>query len=467
MPGEKKIDSLFIEVLLDSLGVSQELSALKQEVASIAPAAKPSLDAVDAGLADIAQGASQASAEAAKLEANLVSTEKAAVVGGTQAAQGVNKLTRELTAAEQRAQTLVGGIQGRFKGLVMGFLAVIAGGASIMATFGSIASELGELHQLMESTELTADQLARKQELLNRYGEDGAQKYKEMREGLEKLRVAFIQVVWPVVEMMIPALTSLARHITEVFEFLRKNEPFAKTLIVGLAAIITTSLIPTIVAMGTALWAAIAPIWPILVIVTLVFGALALLVDDFVAYLNGEGSALEDFWAIFVKGETAAERIGNALKILGEIFAWVKSAAEIYFAPLFALFDAITGGLDKVIDRFKNNKFVQLGADLLGIDLESGEKKDVNHGVGGSARGSMYGGTTAGENLMPAMVNANAPQAADIRAGVGRGPQEINTEQNNTVTVYAKSDNPQGIAEETVKALGSTMALTSETGMRR
>lgn len=466
MPGEKKIDSLFIEVLLDSLGVSQELNNLKREVSSISTAAKPSLDAVDAGLADIAQGASQASAEAAKLESNLAGTSKAAVTGGQQAAQGVRKLTQELSAADRRAQSLVNGIRERFKSLVMGFVPVIAGGAAIMATFGSMASELGELDQLMQSANLNLEQLARRQELLNRYGEDGSKKYRQMKEGMEKFRVATIQAVWPIVEMMLPALTSLVREITEIFEFLRKNEPFAKALIIGLAAIIVTALIPTIISMGAALWGALAPVLPILLAVTAAVGVIALLVDDFVAYLNGEGSAFEEFWQLFAEGETYAERVENALKNLKIAFEWLIAWLEIAFAPILAIFDAITGGIDAVIERITGNKIIQAGAELLGIDL-SGEGS-IDNGIGGtSGRAGMYGGTSpAGENLVPAMVNANAPQAAGITSDVRRGAN-INTEQNNNITVYAKSDNPQGIADETVKALGSQMALTSETGIRR
>lgn len=86
-----------------------------------------------------------------------------------------------------------------------------------------------------------------------------------------------------------------------------------------LAGVITTLMLPALTAMATAAWAAIAPFAPLIAIV----GAVALVIDDLITYIQGGESAFGDFWKMFGEGDELGARFKSLWEGIKSILASV------------------------------------------------------------------------------------------------------------------------------------------------
>lgn len=147
---------------------------------------------------------------------------------------------------------------------------------------------------------------------------------KELEMTMRDVRSGAAQIGASIAELVLPVMNKLAKIAKTVLDFFKEHENFIKT-----------AFIVTIIAMGAALWGALAPILPELLAITAAITFLSLIIDDFTTWLNGGNSALEDFWnEIFGSAKEARkffEDIWKALKELWEllqpVFSWLLDVA--------------------------------------------------------------------------------------------------------------------------------------------
>lgn len=105
-------------------------------------------------------------------------------------------------------------------------------------------------------------------------------------------------------------------------------------------------MLPALTAMATAAWAAIAPFAPLIAIV----GAVALVIDDLITYIQGGESAFGDFWKMFGEGDELGARFKSLWEGIKSILASVGAALKAV-AKFFILIFSLTGeGVIAAID---------------------------------------------------------------------------------------------------------------------
>ena len=127
-----------------------------------------------------------------------------------------------------------------------------------------------------------------------------------------------------------PAMGYFIETLSSVVEWFHDNGSSATVYLAAIAAVIAVAVTPSLWAMATAAWAAIAPFAPIIALV----GGLAMIIEDLVVYIEGGDSALAGLWSQFGKGHEIAAR----LKIIWE---GIKDT----FSALFSLL----GGLSQLL----------------------------------------------------------------------------------------------------------------------
>ena len=114
---------------------------------------------------------------------------------------------------------------------------------------------------------------------------------KEFKQAIFDLITAFRSIVAVGARLVLPAFKKVAEAMKKAVIFLRRNEQFVKFFFIGLAAVITATAIPAIIALGAAILA--SPItWMIAAV-----AALALALDDMFGWMDGKEAAWGDFWA--------------------------------------------------------------------------------------------------------------------------------------------------------------------------
>ena len=119
----------------------------------------------------------------------------------------------------------------------------------------------------------------------------------EMSVGWQKAAAAFAGIVSP-------AISVVAKVLAKLFELIEENKQFVIIAFTTFATIIGVVMRGALMKMAEAAWAAMAPLIPFL----LIAGALALVIDDLITYIQGGESAFGSFWKIFGEGDELGER---------------------------------------------------------------------------------------------------------------------------------------------------------------
>lgn len=230
---------------------------------------------------------------------------------------------------------------------------------------------------------------------------------KDIELTMRDIRSGAVQIGTGIAEMILPVIKKVADIAKVVFDFFREHERFIKV-----------AFIATIIAMGVALWGALAPILPELLLITAAIAGVSLVVEDFISWLNGGTSALEDFWnEIFGSAD-------EAKAFFKEIWDLIKQVWE-YLQP--ALDWLIKVALKGVILALKGIAGV-IKAIINGIKSITGKNVDINENVNGSHAGGLdyvpYDGYIAklhkGERIQ------TASEANDWRSGLIAAKKAIN-----------------------------------------
>ncbi len=157
------------------------------------------------------------------------------------------------------------------------------------------------------------------------YSKQDIENAKKQREAQQRLNDAWEAISALFASTVSPAITFLTNLLGDLLGWVKENKQFVIVFFTALAGVITTLILPALTAMATAAWAAIAPFTPLIAAI----GAIALVVDDLITYIQGGESAFGDFWKMFGTGD----EIGARFKALWE---GIKSILERVGAALKA-----------------------------------------------------------------------------------------------------------------------------------
>lgn len=238
---------------------------------------------------------------------------------------------------------------------------------------------------------------------------DTVNNIKELEMVMRDVRSGTAQIGASIADLVLPVMVKLANIAKVVLDFFKEHENFIKT-----------AFIVTIIAMGAALWGALAPILPELLAITAVITGLSLLLDDFTTWLNGGNSALEDFWnEIFGSAEEAKKFFNDIWDLIKDIWELLKPMFEwllnVALKALVFTLDKVAKGLRVIVDGIKH---------LTSKDIDINANQNINGSHANGLDYVPYDGYIAelhkGERIQ------TADEANDWRSGLLAAKKAVN-----------------------------------------
>lgn len=176
------------------------------------------------------------------------------------------------------------------------------------------------------------------------YTQEDAELSKEWSLNLQMLQKGLAGLNAIIMREVMPAVTYFTNGVSQFVLFLRKNEGFTKAFFGTLGALA--------VAVGIKMSVAFAPIILLVGAIGAAIGVVALVVDDFITYLDGGQSALSDFWAIFGTGEEISEGLASAWEALKAVGDWLWESLTNRVKDFFTAFGPAIDGIKDMFTGF-------------------------------------------------------------------------------------------------------------------
>lgn len=212
------------------------------------------------------------------------------------AKSGLKSTSKEMQALGKKWGDVAKVLALRIAGPAAAFMALKKIATSYFSDVEKVATETGAYSKETE-------ELRKKQALLQRVHKEDIELYKKGREALTKFSISMSDLSASIMRQAMPMLTWLAEKLSSFASWISKNIPniirFGKVAVIAITSIggallvLNTGLSGTASAIRRVTLAMLAnPLtWIILGI-----GALILVIDDLITYLNGGESAFGEFW---------------------------------------------------------------------------------------------------------------------------------------------------------------------------
>lgn len=293
------------------------------------------------------------------------------------------------------------------------------------------------------------------------YSKQDIENAKKQREAQQRLKDAWDAISALFSSIVSPAITFLTDLLGDLLGWVKENKQFVIVFFTALAGVITTLMLPALTAMATAAWAAIAPFAPLIAIV----GAVALVIDDLITYIQGGESAFGDFWKMFGEGDELGARfkslwegiksilasVGAALKAVAKFFILIFSltgqgvvkAVEGIWKGVTKLYDVLRSMLDWVAKKLYNLLPDWIKKWLGGDESSRPEEEKTEAKLGGVADSMRVG--DARPSILPPQVRAGDARPESV-SNVNNSSRQ--TVFNNDIEIVTQATDGQGLAQE-------------------
>lgn len=305
------------------------------------------------------------------------------------------------------------------------------------------------------------------------YSKQDIENAKKQREAQQRLNDAWEAISALFASTVSPAITFLTNLLGDLLGWAKENKQFVIVFFTALAGVITTLMLPALSAMATAAWAAIAPFTPLIAIV----GAVALVIDDLITYIQGGESAFGDFWKMFGEGDelgarfkslwegikSILESVGAALKAVAKFFILIFSltgqgvvkAVEGIWKGVTKLYDVLRSMLDWVAKKLYNLLPDWIKKWLGGDESSRPEEEKTEAKLGGVADSMRVDDVRP--SILPPQVRAGDARSGSV-SNVNNSRQMTSTTNVGEVKVYTQATDAEGMAEGVVPALRNQTA---------
>ena len=306
-----------------------------------------------------------------------------------------------------------------------------------------------------------------------RFDQQDIENAKKQKEAQQRLKTAWEAISALFSSIVSPAITLLTELLGDLLGWVKENKQFVIIFFTALAGVITGLMLPALTAMATAAWAAIAPFTPLIAIV----GAIGLVIDDLITYIDGGESALTGLWSHLGTGPEIISRLNIAwqgfkdifdgvLQVLGAVWKlWVSlwntdgqgaiGALESLWDGLLKINDVLVKMLDWVAQKLYN-LLPDWIKDWLGGDESSRPKEEKTEAAPGGVADSMRVGDVR-PSILPPQVRAGDARPGSV-SNVNNSRQMTSTTNVGEVKIYTQATDAEGIAEGVVPALRNQTA---------
>ena len=293
-----------------------------------------------------------------------------------------------------------------------------------------------------------------------RFDKQDIENAQKLREAQQRLNTAWRTISALFASTVSPAVTFLTNLLSDLLGWVKENKQFVIVFFTALG-VITTLMLPALTAMATAAWAAIAPFAPLIAIV----GAVALVIDDLITYIQGGESAFGDFWKMFGEGDELGARfkslwegiksilasVGAALKAVAKFFILIFSltgqgvvkAVEGIWKGVTKLYDVLRSMLDWVAKKLYNLLPDWIKKWLGGDESSRPEEEKTEAKLGGVADSMRVG--DARPSILPPQVRAGDARPESV-SNVNNSSRQ--TVFNNDIEIVTQATDGQGLAQE-------------------
>lgn len=216
------------------------------------------------------------------------------------------------------------------KSMAMRWAGPIAGAFSISKMFQSYVQSVSWVAKATGAYFQKYEDYRYKMAMLSRVTREDIQLYRQYREGLMRFNIAMGDLSMKIVREFYPAFRIALDLLNRFSTWVSGNHENIIRFLKVTAAVIGTVLIPTILRLTAALLAN-----PLTWFIALLM-AVILVIDDFVTYVQGGKSELEELWRAFGTPEELRAKFKDIIEFL-------KGAKDI--GPLLGTIAAITGGI--------------------------------------------------------------------------------------------------------------------------
>lgn len=305
------------------------------------------------------------------------------------------------------------------------------------------------------------------------YSKQDIENAKKQREAQQRLNDAWEAISALFASTVSPAITFLTDLLGDLLGWVKENKQSVILFFTGLAGVVTTLMLPALTAMATAAWAAIAPFTPLIAAI----GAIALVIDDLITYINGGESALSGLWSVFGTGDEIGARFKaiweGIQSILGGVWDALSGVAKLFNSVLtldgkgvIEALKTIWGGISKINDVLVEmlnwvaqklyNLLPDWIKDWLGGDESSRPEEMKTEAKPGGVADSMRV-ADARPSILPPQVRAGDARPGSL-SNVNNSRQMTSTTNVGEVKVYTQATDAQGMAEGAIPAIRNQTA---------
>lgn len=306
-----------------------------------------------------------------------------------------------------------------------------------------------------------------------RFDKQDIENAQKLREAQQRLNTAWRTISALFASTVSPAVTFLTNLLSDLLGWVKENKQFVIVFFTLLAGVITTLMLPALTAMATAAWAAIAPFAPLIAIV----GAVALVIDDLITYIQGGESAFGDFWKMFGEGDelgarfkslwegikSVLESVWEALKAISKFFILIFSlTGEGVIAAIDGIWKGITNLYNTLVEMLNwvaqklYNLLPDWIKDWLGGDESSRPEETKAEAKPGGVADSMRVSDVR-PSILPPQVRAGDARPGSV-SNVNNSRQMTSTTNVGEVKVYTQATDAEGMAQGVVPALRNQTA---------
>ena len=212
---------------------------------------------------------------------------------------------------------------GVFKGIAAQIAAPVAGAFAVGKVINSYMSDIASVATMTGAYSQKLEEWRIKRAMLNRVTKEDIELYKKGREAIVGFRIAMADLSAKIMREAMPVMKFLIDGLNKFSAWCDRNGDNIVRFLKVTAGVLTAIFLPALLKVGAAMLA--NPLtWIILAL-----GALIVVIDDLVVYMQGGKSALSGFWSQFGTGEEISNAIHTALEAVTAILRalWKPLAA--------------------------------------------------------------------------------------------------------------------------------------------
>ena len=265
------------------------------------------------------------------------------------AREGFAQVSQAAQKTDSEFNNLASKWKGVITGLVSNVIAPVAGAFAIGKVVNSYMSDVSSVAKLTGAYSEKLEEWRLKRAQLARVTREDIELYKKSREALTSFKIAFGDVSAKMMRSFMPVMQLGVDVLNKFTEWINRNQDNIVRFFQVTAGVITAVFLPAILKTSAAMLAS-----PLTWIIG-ALGALVVIVDDLVTYMQGGKSALSGFWSYFGTGPEIMEKLNKAFTIFKEVISviWKPLAAIAAGFAAFKIGAVLVQGFISVLTGLK------------------------------------------------------------------------------------------------------------------